>query len=123
MWYLGMRMYEWFVEFIYEYSMCIGNVFVFDYEFYVYYCLFVFNLQILLDIIMYLDMSKYKFLNKRVSFYYYDNGIRRDYYYVIQFQVIFWKNIKSIKFGKVFLIFKWKDCGVWIDIKFIEQFF
>lgn len=72
------------------------------------------------DITMHPDMSKYKLLNKRVSFHYYDNGTRRDHYHVIQSQAIPRKNIKSTKSGKVSLTFKWKDCGAWIDIKSVE---
>ena len=118
--YLGTRMHEWPAELLHEHSTRIGKAFVFDHELYAYYRFLVLNLQTLPDITMHPDMSKYKFLNKRVSFHYYDNGTRRDHYHVIQSQAIPRKNIKSTKSGKVSLTFKWKDCGAWIDIKSIE---
>lgn len=73
------------------------------------------------NITMHPDMSNYKFLNKRVSLHYTDNGTRRKTdFHVIQSQSIPRRNIKSTKSGKASLTFNWKDCGAWIGIKSIE---
>lgn len=70
---------------------------------------------------MHPDMSKYKFLNKRLSLHYSDNGTKRKPdFHVIQSQAIPRRNIRSTKSGRVSLTFNWKDCGAWIVIKSIE---